>query len=1043
MVTTFSRELSSDAKTVTLTTTIGAGTTDAQHNIAVIDTVSGEPVSYLDAANRKTTFGYDAIGRQVTTTTPGGLTTSTAYTPTQTTVSGPDGRITRSTVDLLGRTVSVTDNVKNRAFTSDPGARTLSSTSYGADGATVTATDQAGRTTTTTVDAFGRVVSKVGAGGVTQLSSYDDGAAHTSTSAVVPDGAGTAPSSMVTRYDDRGRAIGTDTRYAAGSAVAKTLALPAEQNAATTYNGIGQPTTTTDNDLELTTDHSGPGGLAVTSTTTPQATGDFPGGAITASTVRSLNGDTISRTLHQGSDVSTAVAVSYDAAGEVVAATDPLGRITRYTYTADGQPATRTSPSGAVTTRTYDPASGLLAKIVVTAPGKPTRTISYTRVPAGQPGAGQVKTVTDGSATISYGYDVDGHRTSVGYPDGTTTSAGYNDKGQLVSTTDITGAVTSYVYNPADGTLASATQKRGNTVLASVSYTYDAMDRVQTTKRGNGDVTTNTYTADNRLAVQSTTDSANTVLESHAYTYDSHGNVDTRVDTIAPGGSNTVPGGPLTWTTRYSYDAYNRLTGSAVYPGTFDADGHPSAPASTQTAYTVDVGGDVTATKTTTRIGGIRPVISTSTTSNTIDASGRLTGQRTGSQSTTQTFDDDGHVLSSLTGLTISYTADGAPATLTRPDGTTIGYTRWPDGTLRTATTKAPDGSTSTVGYHYGVDGAMLNDSTSDTSTAAGTSTTASYLLSTGREARTLISGAAASGGVSGTAAAPTTTGPGAGYYLRDRHNSVTAVVDSTGAVTAGYGYTDYGAPARADGRRISVGVLDGGRTNPFGYAGAAVQGPITDVALNLIRYADRTYNPVTGRFTGPDPVDAHNLYQGFRTNPIIYSDLSGHDPIIDAVMDGLFAVIFVATAILTIVTGLAPVLGAIAAAGYGAIAEVSGAVIANVVVSTLAVAANLTGAATSAALAIDDDRILATGKGYFDASQRSMVSLVNTAASVLAGGTGAIQGATASSVAVLEDATAAAKQAQAARASTTVDDLAIEATNDTNGAPESTNPGC
>ncbi len=170
----------------------------------------------------------------------------------------------------------------------------MSSTSYGADGATVTATDQAGRTTTTTVDAFGRVVSKVGAGGVTQLSSYDDGAAHTSTSAVVPDGAGTAPSSMVTRYDDRGRAIGTDTRYAAGSAVAKTLALPAEQIAATTYNGIGQPTTTTDNDLELTNDHSGPGGLAVTSTTTPQATGDFPGGAITASTVRSLNGDTIS-----------------------------------------------------------------------------------------------------------------------------------------------------------------------------------------------------------------------------------------------------------------------------------------------------------------------------------------------------------------------------------------------------------------------------------------------------------------------------------------------------------------------------------------------------------------------------------------------------------------------------------------------------------------------------------------------------------------------------------------------------------------------------
>ena len=166
-----------------------------------------------------------------------------------------------------------------------------------------------------------------------------------------------------------------------------------------------------------------------------------------------------SRTLQQGDDVSTAVTVEYDAAGNVVSAIDPDGRTTTYTYTPDGQPLTKTSPSGTVTTHTYDQASGLLAGITVTAPGQPPRTITFTRVLAGQPGAGQVATVSDGTGAITYGYDVDGRRTTVSYPDGTSTSADYNDKGQLVTTTDVTGAVTTYAYDAADGTLTSATQR--------------------------------------------------------------------------------------------------------------------------------------------------------------------------------------------------------------------------------------------------------------------------------------------------------------------------------------------------------------------------------------------------------------------------------------------------------------------------------------------------------------------------------------------------------------------------------------------------------
>src|SRR5262249_51822006 len=159
----------------------------------------------------------------------------------------------------------------------------------------------------------------------------------------------------------------------------------------------------------------------------------------------------------------------------------------------------------------------------------------------------------------------DGHRTSVAYPDGTSTAADYDDEGQLVTTTDVTGAVTTFVYDPVDGTLKTATQQRGKTVLASVSYMYDPMSRVATTTRGNGTVTPTTSTPQNDLAAQTTKDATGRVIEAHSYTYDDHHNPATRTDTYSAGGSATVAGG--TWTTTYSYDAYDRLIGSAVYNG--------------------------------------------------------------------------------------------------------------------------------------------------------------------------------------------------------------------------------------------------------------------------------------------------------------------------------------------------------------------------------------------------------------------------------------------------------------------------------------------
>ena len=537
-------------------------------------------------------------------------------------------------------------------------------------------------------------------------------------------------------------------------------------------------------------------------------------------------------------------------------------------------------------------------------------------------------------------------------------------------------------------------------MLASVTYAYDAMSRIATTTRGNGTVTTNTYTVQNQLATQTTKDAGGRVLEAHSYTYDDHYNPATRTDTYSAGGSASATGG--TWTTVYSYDAYDRLTGSAVHAGAL-TNGQPTGLPVTTTGYSVDVGGDVVATTRTSRLGGIRPITTKTTSANTIDDSGRLIAQKTGSTTTTQTFDDDGRVLTSLDGVTTTYMTDGSPASTTLRDGTTTSYTLWPDGTRRSATTINPDGTKSTVSYHYGVDGVPSTTAPATPAPPPAPPTTASYLVTAGREARTLLAGTTPTGKVTGTPAAPIDTGTGVGYYLRDRHTSVTGLVDRTGTVTATYAYNDYGTPARADGRPITQGLFDGGRTNPYTYLGASPRGPITDTATGLLAFADRTYDPRQGRFTSPDPVDAHNLYQAFNTNPITYLDLSGQMATTDIVLEAVFAVVLVVAAVVT--AGLA----AAAVGAIGAAVEVGAEVTATVVVSAVADVVGATASAVGAVaggLVATNDVVGAvdSGKGFLSNDQRNTVLLVGEVAGAVGIAAGIAGLATRSAVSATEE---------------------------------------
>ncbi len=508
--TTFASSVNVGAHTRTITTTTAAGTSAAASTTTVLDLVTTQPVRSVDPLGRVTSYTYDAGGRQTSKTTPDGLTARTSYTaatpatstapatPATRTDSTSDGRVVLTTYDALSRTARVTDNVSNETFTTSPTARLVSSYSYSLDGTKTTATDQQGRRITTTLDVLGRQVQEIDPTGITHTTAYND-VAHTTTQAVDAAGSTTPDATRITTFDNGNQPVSVQRQYSDGSA---------DPTQATGYDGLGRVTSQTSNELTLAYTYLGAGGASTAQTANPQDPKGFPGNPLNLSSTVALGGQQTSSARQQPAQaVSQGTKLTYDPAGRIATSTDPDGRTTRYSYHADGTVATRTTPSGTVVTDSYDPTTGQLTSVTAQPSSGAAVTTTYHYVPSGQPGAGHVHTISDGTNTVTLAYDADGHVVSRSYSDGTATSAKYTDTGLLFATTDVTGAITSYHYDTA-GRMTTVTQTRGATVLASVTYTYDAMSRVHSTTRANGVTTTNTWTDDNKLNTQGTTASS-------------------------------------------------------------------------------------------------------------------------------------------------------------------------------------------------------------------------------------------------------------------------------------------------------------------------------------------------------------------------------------------------------------------------------------------------------------------------------------------------------------------------------------------------------
>ena len=263
-----------------------------------------------------------------------------------------------------------------------------------------------------------------------------------------------------------------------------------------------------------------------------------------------------------------------DALGQVTSQTDALGQTTTTVRDANGLPTRITRPNGAVTTMAYDAKGNLLT---TTDPVGATTIFTY------EPVFNQVKTIRDPKGnTTTINYDVKGNpieiidalsnrtqmsydargllllvTSAVGTAVQTTTSFAYNGNGNLVTTTNPKGDVTTLAYNSA-GNVSNSTDAENRVTqftydarnrlitvldadLKTTQYGYDPKGNLTQVRDAKNQLTTFVYDGLDRLA-----SATNPLGFTETFTYDGNGNLTSTTNR----NSQTIA---------FNYDALNRL----------------------------------------------------------------------------------------------------------------------------------------------------------------------------------------------------------------------------------------------------------------------------------------------------------------------------------------------------------------------------------------------------------------------------------------------------------------------------------------------------
>ncbi|XUM02221.1 RHS repeat-associated core domain-containing protein [Streptomyces venezuelae ATCC 10712] len=805
---------------------------------------AGNLTTSTDAAGRVTTFTYDSANRLTSTTAPGGARSTVGYDSMGRVIArtDPTGAKTTYTYDMAGRVLTMT-TPRGNAEGADP-ARYTWRYGYDKTGNQTTVTDPAGRTTKTDYDTSSRPVAVTDPLGNVTKTSYDrDGHVVGSTDA-----------------------LGKSTSYVFDAANRLTAVKDPNGNTLTyAYDADGNRVSET-SPLGFRTTYAYDAGGRLTGRTDPR--GNVAGANPDDFTWRTEY-DVVGNVTAEIDPFGKKTTRTYDALDNLTSSTDPNGKRTGYAYDALNRLVRTTSPDGGVTKASFDTAGNVSSRTdandrVTTyaydLSGRRTkitdpldRTVQYTYDPDGN----RTKIVNARGQEISSAYDARGLLTSTTYSDGTPeVTYTHDDAGRLASVADGTGwrgifydaadrPVTIYIPesgNPfrytyrADGSLSSRTYPDGR----ATSYTYDADGRT-TRQQQNYRNTNYTYDqAGNLLTTTLPTTPAVTETRSYdragllasisegagarRFTRDDSGRV--IAETLRTGDTT----GPAK---RYAYDDAGRLTRVCT-----DTDETESClPGGEGESYTYDKAGNrLTATS------------GTSVTTHTYDEADQLTRITTGTTVTTLTYDADGNQTKDASGTytydplgrmssaavgtdayTFAYDADGNRTSVEK-NGAPHRTAQWDiNGSVPHLATER-DGANLLVGdYHYGPQGEPQGVD---------------------------IYGASF-------------------WFLHDRQNSVTSVVDQAGAQTHRYAYGTWGTAEGTAG-------TGNRQQSAFGFNGA----PKDSVLEGRVQLPARGYDPGTGRFTTPDPrqdlaAPANSATYAYSNNdPVNQSDPTGACPL-------------------------------------------------------------------------------------------------------------------------------------------------------------------
>lgn len=320
--------------------------------------------------------------------------------------------------------------------------------------------------------------------------------------------------------------------------------------------------------------------------------------------------------------LGNATVAAYDAAGNRISVTDPSGGVRTYAYTASGKLASTTDENGKTTSFSWSPRYFLSA---IEYPDNGTYSFSYDA-------AGRVLGETnERGETVSYSYNQRGEPVLVTDPDGSISELTYNLGGYMTGVKDQAGNVSSFSYDPM-GRMTGYTDPEGG----SFSVSYDGRGRATSYTDGEGKTISVAYDHRDRPVRMRDPLNGDTAIE-----YNASGRI----------ASVTDPRGGVTG---YTYDSRGlpvSITGPAggVHALAYDAAGNMTSavlPDGTAMNYVYDRNNKLTAV--TDPAGQGNALVSFG-----LDAAGRVNS----------VTDADGN----RTSLDLNW--DGRPVTITAPDG--------------------------------------------------------------------------------------------------------------------------------------------------------------------------------------------------------------------------------------------------------------------------------------------------------------------------------------------------------------------------------------